>query len=133
MIKMVDHVGFVVRNTEETVKIFSNLFGFSVLETLEAPEQGFRSTLISREMASIELIEPLSSEGAMARFLEKRGEGLHHISFRVDDIDQEVRALKAEGAQLLGDEPAQVTDTSRSIFIHPKSTAGVLIELVHRL
>jgi methylmalonyl-CoA/ethylmalonyl-CoA epimerase len=133
MIKMIDHIGFVVKNTEETVKILSNLLGFSVLETTEVPEQGFRSTLISKEKATIELIEPISSEGAIARFLEKRGEGFHHISFQVDNIDHEVKALRAEGAQLVSEEPEQVTKTARSIFIHPKSTAGILIELVNRL
>lgn len=133
MIKTLDHIGFVVRNTAETLKIFSSLFGFRVLELHEMTEQGFKSTLISKERATIEFIEPISSEGAIARFLEKKGEGLHHISFQVDNIDQQVRALKAEGVQFASEKPEQVTETSRSIFIHPKSTGGILIELIQRL
>ena len=132
MIKTIDHIGLIVRNTEEASKIFSNLFGFNVLESLEAPEQGFKSTFLTKEKANIELIEPIGSEGAIAEFLEKRGEGLHHISFQVDDIDQEARILKTKGALLLSEEPAQVTETSRSIFVHPHSAKGILIELVNR-
>ena len=132
MIKAIDHIGFVVRSTEETTKIFSNTLGFSVLESIDVPEQGFKSTSISKEGATIELIEATNPEGAIAKFLEKKGEGLHHISLQVDDIEQQVAALKTEGVQFVSEKPMQVTDKAKSIFIHPKSTGGILTELVQR-
>lgn len=132
MIKAIDHIGFVVKSTEETTKIFSNTLGFSVLESIDVPEQGFKSTSISKEGATIELIEPTNPEGAIANFLEKKGEGLHHISLQVDDIEQQVAALKTEGVQFVSEKPMQVTDNAKSIFIHPKSTGGILTELVQR-
>jgi lactoylglutathione lyase/methylmalonyl-CoA/ethylmalonyl-CoA epimerase len=132
MIKAIDHIGFVVRSTEETTKIFSGALGFSVLESMDVPEQGFKSTSISKEGATIELIEPTNPEGAIAKFLEKKGEGLHHISLQVDDIEQQVAALKTEGVQFVSEKPMQVTDKAKSIFIHPKSTGGILTELIQR-
>lgn len=132
MIKNIDHIGIVVRSTESAVTIFRDLFGFEVLESLVAAEQGFKSTLISKGMAKVELIEPITSDGPIARFLEKRGEGLHHISLLVDDVEQAVSSLRAKGVQLIGEEPEQVTETAKSIFIHPRSASGILFELVQR-
>ena len=129
MITRIDHVGIVVKNTEEVLSAFSNLFGFKIFEKLETPE--FKSTLISKEDVTIELIEPISSEGTVAKFLE-RGGGLHHISLRVDDIDKEIKALKAKGARLLSEEPIEATKEARVMFVHPNSTKGTLIELIHR-
>lgn len=132
MIKSIDYIGIVVRSTENAIAMFHDLFGFELSETLVASEQGFRSTPMIKGMAAVELIEPITSDGPIARFLEKRGEGLHHISLRVDDIDQEVRTLKTKGVQLIGEKPEQVTKTAKSIFIHPRSAGGILIELVQR-
>jgi methylmalonyl-CoA epimerase len=132
MIKNIDHSGIVVKNTENTFGLFHSLFGFEVLESLVVSEQGFKSTLISKEMTIIELIEPITSDGPIARFLEKRGEGLHHISLQVDDVEQAISSLRAKGVQLIGEEPEQVTKTTKSIFIHPRSTSGILFELVQR-
>lgn len=133
MILRIDHIGVVVRRTEEAIAVLSNLFGFEASKPSNALEKGFTSTFISKGVVRIELIEPTASEGIIARFLEKRGEGLHHISFEVDDIDQETRSLKAKGAELLSEKPRQVTETARSVFIHPHSGKGVLIELVQRV
>jgi len=132
MIKKINHFAIVGKSNEEMESLFANLFGFEVAEKLEVPEQGFKSTLISKEDATIELIEPIGSEGGIARFLEKRGGGLHHVSLQVDDIDKEVEQLKAKGVKLLGEKPMQPSEGSRIIFIHPSSTGGILIELMER-
>ena len=78
------------------------------------------------------MLEPIGSEGGIAKFLETRGGGLHHISLQVDDIDKEIEQLKAKGVKLLGDKPAQPSEDSRVIFIHPSSVGGILIELMER-
>jgi methylmalonyl-CoA/ethylmalonyl-CoA epimerase len=133
MIKKFDHVGIVVKNTEDTLSLFSNLFGFKISESLTFPEEGFKSTLISKEGVTIELIEPIGSEGIIQKFIEKHGGGLHHISIQVDDIELEMDSLKAKGVQLVSDEPQVVKGTyNKGTFIHPRSTNGILIELIHR-
>ena len=128
MVKKLDHVGLAVKNAEETVALFSKLFGFEVTESRAEPEAGFKSTLISRADVTLELIEPLGRQGMIQRFIEKRGEGLHHISIQVGDIEEEIKRLKALGVQFAGEEAAEVGD-SKVIFIHPRSTGGLLIEL----
>jgi methylmalonyl-CoA epimerase len=132
MIKKVDHVGLVTRDTGESAALLSRLFGFEVIETRSEPEAGFKSTLIAKANVVFELIEPVGLEGMIQRFVEKRGEGLHHISIQVDNLVEEMRRLKALGVQFSSEEPAQVSDT-KVVFIHPRSTNGLLIELIQRL
>ena len=132
MIKEFDHIGVVVKDTKETEELLSSLFGFEVSEVQEFPEQGFKSTLISKEKVTIELIEPIGKEGIIQRFVEKRGYGLHHISIRVDDIEKEIESLESKGAKPLNRRPEKITDTSEIAFLNPSSTSGILIELMHR-
>ncbi len=132
MIREYDHVGVVVKDSKETADIFSSLFGFEVSEYQEFPEQGFKSTLISKEKVTIELIEPIGPEGIIQRFIEKRGYGLHHISVRVDDIEKEIEMLESRGAKSINKKPDRITDSSEIAFLLPSSTAGILIELMHR-
>ena len=132
MIKEFDHVGVVVKDTKEAAELFSSLFGFKVIEFQEFPEQGFKSTLVSKEKVTIELIEPVGTQGIIQKFVEKRGYGLHHISLRVDDIEQEIEMLESKGAEALNRKPTRITDTSEIAFLLPSSTAGVLFELIHR-
>jgi methylmalonyl-CoA epimerase len=133
MIKKFDHVGMVVKDTEEMASVFSNLFGFEISESITFPEQGFKSTLISKEGTTIELIEPIGSEGIIQRFVQKQGWGLHHVSIQVDNIEDEMRSLKTKGVRLVNEEPQEVKGTSnKTAFIHPHSTKGILIELIQR-
>jgi len=133
MINKFDHIGIVAKNIEDTMSLFSNLFGFKISESLSFPEEGFRSTLISKGEVTIELIEPIGLNGIIQRFVQKQGWGLHHISIQVDDIELEVKSLKAKGVQMVSDELQVVKGTSnKSAFIHPRSTQGVLIELIQR-
>jgi methylmalonyl-CoA/ethylmalonyl-CoA epimerase len=132
MIEKYDHVGMVVTNTEETLAVLSRLFGFQAVESLAQPEAGFKSTLISKSDVTLELLEPVGPQGIIQKFIEKRGGGLHHISIRVTNLEEEIKRLRTEGVQFVSDEPSQVTDNSRIIFVHPRSTGGLLIELVQR-
>ena len=132
MVKEFDHVGVVVRQTKETAELLSSLFGFKVTETQEFPKQGFKSTLVSKEKVTIELIEPIGTQGIIQKFIEKMGYGLHHISLRVDDIEQQIDMLESKGVKALNPKPAKISNTSEIAFLHPSSTAGILIELMHR-
>ena len=131
MIKKLDHVGLVVQNTDETVSLLSKLFGFEIAESRTEPEAGFKSTLVSKAEVTVELIEPVGAQGMIQRFVEKRGGGLHHISIQVSDLEGEMRRLRALGVQFSSDEPASVSGT-KVVFIHPRSTNGLLIELIQR-
>jgi len=131
MIKKLDHVGLVVQNTDETVSLLSKLFGFEIAESRTEPEAGFKSTLVSKAEVTVELIEPVGAQGMIQRFVEKRGGGLHHISIQVSDLEGEMRRLRALGVQFSSEEPASVSGTN-VVFIHPRSTNGLLIELIQR-
>ena len=122
------HVGLAVSNAEETAALFSRLFGFEVTESRAEPEAGFKSPLISKADVTLELIEPVGPEGMIQKFIEKRGGGLHHISIRVADLAEEMKRLTSLGVRFVGDEALEVGD-SKVIFIHPRSTGGLLIEL----
>jgi len=132
MFNKIDHVGIVVKNTEEIKKVFFNLFGFEVSESLINRDEGFKSTLISKEGVTLELIEPITPDGIIAKFVEKHGLGLHHISFQVDNLDRVISLLRTKEAKLVTDEPQRVDEKSRVVFMHPHTTKGTLIELVER-
>jgi methylmalonyl-CoA epimerase len=132
VIRKFDHIGMVVRNTAETASLLSKLFGLETAEIRTEPAAGFKSTIISRPDLTFELIEPVGPQGMIQKFVEKRGEGLHHISIQVSDIDEEVKRLQALGVQFSSEKPMQVTETAKVIFIHPRSTNGLLIELIER-
>ena len=132
MIKGFDHIGLVVKNTEETKRILSALFDYKKVEKQTFPEQGFSSTLISSGKTTIELIEPVGAEGVIQRFVEKNGYGLHHISLSVNDIEDKMKILSERGAKVLGERPQKITETSRIAFLHPETTGGLLIELIER-
>jgi methylmalonyl-CoA/ethylmalonyl-CoA epimerase len=131
MIKKIDHVALAVQDAGEVSGLLSKLFGFEVAEKREEPKAGFTSTLISSAEVSLELLQPVGPQGMIQKFIEKRGGGLHHISIRVDNLDEEMARLKGLGVQFASEEAAQVDD-SKVIFVHPRSTSGLLIELIQR-
>jgi methylmalonyl-CoA epimerase len=131
MLEKIDHVGIVVKNLDETVEIMSKAFGFAVLETITAPDGEFKTALVSSGGARLELIQPLGTVGSIAKFLEQKGGGIHHLSFKVDDIDGELSSLAGKGVRLVNNKPAAVAE-SLVAFVHPGSTQGVLVELIQR-
>ena len=131
-IKRVDHVGIVVKNIYEALSIFDKLFEFVKLVRIDIlQEQGVKVAIIPIGELEVELIEPIDPGTGIAKFLEKRGEGLHHIAFEVDDANEGLKSLGEKGAKLIDRESWQGL-RGRTGFIHPASTKGVLIELIQR-
>jgi methylmalonyl-CoA epimerase len=133
MIKKVHHVAVVVKNLDEALELYDNLFGAkpSKIETIQ--QQGVKAALLPMaEGGEIELLEPIDPQSGVAKFLESRGEGIHHICFEVENVDQELCTLANKGAQLL-DKQGRPGLAGKVGFIHPKSTKGVLIELVQKV
>ncbi len=129
MITALDHIAIAVPDLQASIKRFMDDFGIA-LDGTEDVEAALTSTaFFSMEGTSIELVHPLDGQGPIAKYLEKKGGGIHHICFRSDDIDGDVERLKAKGYQFLSDAPKQGAHNSRVIFIHPKSCDGVLIEI----
>lgn len=128
MIKGIAHVAIAVKNIEETMELYSKAFGFKKVPVLTVADQGVKSAMIPVGNASIELIEPLDANSGVAKFIEAKGEGIHHVSFAVDSVDNELNALAAKGIATI-DKKARKGTTGYIGFLHPKSTKGVLIEL----
>ncbi len=129
MITALDHIAIAVPDLEAAIKRFMDDFGIE-FEGREDVESAKTSTAFFQiPGTSIELVHPLRGEGPVAKYLEKKGGGIHHLCFRSDDIDADVKRLKAKGYQFLTDSPYPGAHDCRVIFIHPKSCDGVLIEL----
>ncbi|MEE4192860.1 MAG: methylmalonyl-CoA epimerase [Halieaceae bacterium] len=129
MITALDHIAVAVPDLDKAIKRFMEDFGleFEGTEDVEAAQTS--TAFFPLPPTSIELIHPLRGEGPVAKYLEKRGGGMHHLCFRSDNIHEDIERLKAKGYQFLAEEPAPGAHGSLTIFIHPKSCDGVLIEL----
>lgn len=134
MCKRIDHVGVIVRDIEEAVKLFGELFGFRKVgdSSYTNSQAEFKSVSLVAGEATMELIEPINPNGALASFLQKRGEGFHHISIEVDDINQELELLRAKGVRLISEKP-QVVANNKVAFLHPVATKGILVELTEKI
>lgn len=132
MIRKVNHVGIVVRSLDEALDLYVKTFGFERSEIMTREEMGMRSATISLGEVTFEIMEPIDDQSGIHAFLQKRGEGLHHVSLEVDDMRKERTSLESKGIHFLETE-ARYVDHSYVSFIHPKFTKGVLIELVQRL
>ena len=131
MIKKIDHIAIIVRNIEEALQVYEGALGLELTEITEVPEQAVRVAFLPVGESEIELVEPLSTSSGVAKFLEKRGEGLHHICLEVEDIEAALRDLAATGVRLIDEQPRQGAH-GRVAFLHPKSAHGVLIELIEK-
>jgi methylmalonyl-CoA/ethylmalonyl-CoA epimerase len=131
MAKEVDHVGILVSDLEAATKLYQDCFGARVDRTETLPERGVKAVVLSLARGTrLELLEPLPGS-SMARVLEKRGEGLHHITLEVDDIDSELDRLSEKGVELI-DRKSRPGLEGMVAFIHPKSVRGVLVELCQK-
>jgi methylmalonyl-CoA/ethylmalonyl-CoA epimerase len=131
MVRKIDHVAIVVKDADAALKLYSEMFGFEVVETLEGPGGEFKAVLVRVGDITLEFLQPLTDESSYARFLKERGGGLHHVSFETGDIEQEIKTLKAQGRRLINEEPISLPG-ARIAFIHPGTAENVLIELVQR-
>lgn len=127
--KGLDHVAIAVKDLDSAIELYRRAFGLELAEIEEVPEQQVRTAIFGRGMGRIELICPTSQDTGVARFLDKRGEGLHHICLEVDDIDAAIAELKRRGAPLIDESPKPGAGGARVAFVHPKGTRGVLTEL----
>jgi len=129
MASKIDHIGIAVNNIEEAVKLYTEVLGLKVsgMETLE--EQKVKTAMIPVGESKIELLETTDAEGPIGKFIEKRGEGLHHVALAVSNIQDVLKALKEKGIQLIDETPRRGVENTKIAFLHPKGTK-VLIELV---
>lgn len=131
MVKQVGHIGVLVKNLDESAKIYQDFFGATLTEVKVVAEQGVKVGMLSfADGPNIELLEPLP-DSRMAAALEKRGEGVQHISFDVDNIDREIASLADKGVEFI-DKKARRGVEGMVAFIHPKSVSGVLVELCQK-
>lgn len=126
------HIAIAVKNIAESEKLYSNILGLDVKHRETVKEQGVNTVMLqsgSGEGTAIELLEPIDENSPVAKFLEKRGEGIHHICFFVNDIESTLADLKRKGVRLIDEEPRVGAYNAKVAFIHPKSLNGVLVEL----
>ena len=124
-----EHIGIAVRSMAEAIPRYEKLLGTPCYKTEEVASEQVRTAFFKQGESKIELLESMSPDGVIAQFIEKRGEGLHHIAFAVSDIHAEMEKKKSDGFQLLNTEPKAGADNKLVCFIHPKSAGGVLVEL----
>ena len=129
MIRRIDHVGVAVKDAEKSAHIFRDLLGIPMAKMYESEAIQTKIAFFPLENSTIELVQPMDPASPAAKFIEKRGEGIHHICLSVDDIEASLREYEANGIELLNKTPRKTQDGRLIAFLNPKSTNGVLIEL----
>lgn len=135
MLKKVEHIGIAVKNLQESNELFKKLFGKDAYKLEKVESEKVSTSFFMMGETKIELLEAQNENSAIAKFIEKRGEGIHHMAFEVDDIYAEIKRLQAEGFSFTREnpEPVKGADNKLICFLHPKSTNGVLIELCQEI
>jgi methylmalonyl-CoA/ethylmalonyl-CoA epimerase len=124
-----DHIGIVVRDIKPALEVYETALGLPLKEVAEVPDQQVRVAFLRLGESNIELVQPISDNSGIAKYLEKRGEGIHHICIEVEDIEAALSRLRDHDVQLIDQQPRQGVH-GRVAFIHPKGTHGVLLELI---
>jgi len=132
MIEKIDHIGIAVRSIEKTSELLSNILGLKVAGEEIVEEQKVKVAFLPLGDSELELLESTSAEGPIARFIEKKGEGIQHIAFRVNNIEEVLEKLKRGGVRLIDEKPRYGAGGAKIAFLHPKSTDGILVELCER-
>ena len=127
MLRKIHHVGIVVRNLDEAYKFYRDTLGLHVHKEAVVEDQGVKAALLTIGNSEIELLEPINANGGVAKFLEKRGEGLHHVCFETDNVERELADTKAKGIAVIDGTPRKGL-AGMICFLHPKASHGVLIE-----
>src|SRR3990172_910716 len=128
MIEKIHHMGIAVHSLDEAPKFYRDTLGLHVHASATVEEQGVKAALLTIGQSEIELLEPLSPESPVGRFLERKGEGLHHICFQTPDVGSELEELKKKGVELVDQQPRRGL-AGMICFLHPKASRGVLVEL----
>ena len=126
----IDHIGIAVKSLSEAVKVYEQAIGLKLAGFDEVDEQGVRVAMLTIGESRIELLEPTRPDSPIEKFMTKRGEGIHHIAVAVDNIEEALERLKASGVRLIDSVPRRGAHNTRTAFVHPSSTHGVLLELV---
>lgn len=127
--KKVEHIGIAVKSMASANELFSKLFGKAPYKSEKVEREGVSTSFFQMGETKIELLEATNPDSPIAKFIDKKGEGIHHIAFEVDDIRSEMARLEKEGFTLLSKEPQKGADNKLICFVHPRGTNGVLIEL----
>jgi len=128
MIEKIHHIGIAVHSLDEALKFYRDTLGLPVHASATVEDQGVKAALLTIGQSEIELLEPLSPEAPVGRFLERKGEGLHHICFQTPDVAAELEGLKAKGVELIDQQPRRGL-AGMICFLHPKASRGALVEL----
>lgn len=130
MLEKLDHIGIAVKDLDQAMKLYRDAFGIEPSMVYESSYAKAKIAFFPLGEVRIELIQPVNPESVVGRFLDKRGEGIHHIAYAVKDVDKILAELETKEIQLIDKESRQVRENERVAFLHPKSTNGVLIELI---
>jgi methylmalonyl-CoA/ethylmalonyl-CoA epimerase len=131
--KKIEHIGIAVKSLQQSVNIYEKLLNTDCYKTEEVTSEYVKTAFFKTGDNKIELLEATSADSAIAKFIDKKGEGIHHIAFAVDDILAEMERLKNEGFVLLNEQPKKGADNKMVCFVHPKNTNGVLIEICQEI
>ena len=129
MIKKIEHIGIAVKNMNDSNLLFEKLFGHSAYKLEKVESEGVQTSFFMLGETKIELLQADNEQSAIHKFIEKKGEGIHHIAFEVDNIEAEMQRLKNEGFELINQTAKDGADNKRVCFLHPKTSNGVLVEL----
>jgi len=132
-VRKIEHIGIAVKSLENSNELFAKLFGEPHYKVEEVESEGVKTSFFKVGENKIELLEATKEDSPIAKFLEKKGEGIHHIAFDVEDIESEIERLKGEGFVVLNETPKKGADNKLVAFLHPKTTNGVLIELCQEM
>ena len=127
--KKVEHIGIAVKNLDETMSFYDDVLGLEKLSVETVESQGVNIAFFKTGETKIELLEPINDDSPIAKFIDKRSEGIHHMAIEVEDIEAKIEDMKEKGAKFIGNKPTEGADDMKVIFVHPKSTNGVLLEL----
>ena len=126
----IDHIGIAVKSIDESLKLYKDVLGMHFKGTEVLNDRAIKTAFIQTGESMIELLEPTSDQSTIAKFLEKKGQGIHHIALHVENIDETMESLKEKGYRLLSENAEKGAHGTKVAFLHPKSTNGVLLELV---
>ena len=129
----IEHIGIAVKNLEASNQLFEKLLGVACYKMEDVLSEGVKTSFFKTGPNKIELLEASNEDSPIAKFIEKRGEGIHHIAFEVDDIDSEIERLKGEGFTIINETPKKGADNKLVAFIHPKTANGLLVELCQEI
>ena len=131
--RKIEHLGIAVKDLEAATKTYEALLGKPAYQSEEVESEGVKTVFFKTGENKIELLGATREDSPIAKYIAKRGEGIHHIAFDVEDIETEIERLKSEGFRLINEIPKKGADNKRIVFLHPKSTNGVLVELCEEI